>query len=259
MKTGIASYIPALAVFMAMTGTAISPLQAAQFSPPDGCTLDMTVQLRGCVVAQEYHCASDAAGDQRIIYFDKDGPFHTSRIDVETRWMESTNLRTSLVEFLEPEATDHASFATLLRSGRDDFDFWTTSNSGERFRNIGEDRLTGEKVTIDGVELELTNYQLRIFAEDGRLLIESKGQQFINRDHGRFYGGIEHWSDWTGEDRTENGSPVIFSFPGEQGFGSTKPLFDCEMQMVRTVPDRSNDVFPTSMEKQINQPKRNVL
>ncbi|WBU63441.1 hypothetical protein [Paracoccus aerodenitrificans] len=212
----------------------LSPAEAAQFVPPDGCQLEMTVQNRGCRVSQHYVCAQDNPGDQHVVYFDPEGPVHYSKIDAETRWLESTNLITGLSDYLVPDAQDHASFSTLLATGRDDFDFWTESSTGERLRNVGEDRLTGERVTIDGVELELTEYELRMFSADGQLLIESKGQQFINRDHGRFYGGVEIWSDWTGETREEDDSPASFAFEGEAGFGSTEPLFDCQMQMVRS-------------------------
>ncbi|WBU56516.1 hypothetical protein [Paracoccus sediminicola] len=196
----------------------------------------MTVQTRGCKVSQHYICAADRAGDQHVVYYDREGPSYHSKIDAETRWLESNDLNTGLSDFLVPDAPDHASFSTLIETGRDDFDFWTVSNSGERLRNIGEDQLTGETATIDGVELELTEFKLDVFSEDGQLLIQSRGQQFISRSHGRFYGGIEQSSDWTGERYEENDSPVTFAFPGEDGFGMTEPLFDCEIQMVRATP-----------------------
>ncbi|MFD1794947.1 hypothetical protein ACFSC1_03000 [Paracoccus aurantiacus] len=198
----------------------------------------MTVQNRGCTVAQHYVCASDEPGDQHVIYYDDQGPSYHSHIDAETRWLESNDLDTGLTDLLMPDAADDASFSTLLKTGRDDFDFVTESNSGERLRHIGEDRLTGETVEIDGVPLELTEFRLRTFAADGQLLIDSRGQQFINREHGRFYGGTEHSEDWTGEVTDDNDSPVTFAFPGDAGFASTEPLFDCEMQMVTFRPRR---------------------
>lgn len=210
---------------------AVPQARAGSFLPPSGCELKITVQNCGCTVGQHYVCAADAPGDQHVTYFDKDGPSYHSQIDVETRWLESSDLTTGLTDRLAPEAADPASFSTLLRTGRDDFDFWTVSNSGERLRHIGEDVLTGEKVEIDGVPLELTRFRLKTFGADGQLLIESSGQQFINRDHGRFYGGTEHSTDWTGEVRDDDDSPVTFAFPGDPGFGATEPLFDCEMMM----------------------------
>ena len=232
-----------LAGFGLVLGAALlgfSPARAGTFMPAQGCELKMTVQLRGCVAAQEFVCSSDAPGDQWVTYFDQEGPRWSARIDAETRWMESINLRNGVVDLLEPVARDHASFSTLLRTGRDDFDFWTQSSTGERLRNIGEDRLTGETEVIDGVTLQLTEFELKVYSSAGELLIDSKGQQFVNAEHGRFYGGVEEQSDWTGEHRETDDSPVTFAMPGEPGFGSTDPVFDCDMQMVWAVPVPGN-------------------
>lgn len=208
-----------------------SPAGAAEWKPPQGCRLEMTVQQRSCTVAQHYRCDSDAPGDQRVAYFTNEGLVSQSRIDAETRWMESTDLVSGITDRLDPEARDHASLSTLLRSGSDDFDFWTQSDTGERLRHIGRDDLTGT-VEIDGETLDTTRFKLRTFAETGELLIERSGSQFVSREFGRFFGGIETSSDWTGETQETNDSPVRFIRPGEPGFGSTTPDYDCNMQMV---------------------------
>lgn len=227
------------AVFVAALLTH-SPASAATFVPPQGCNLHQTAQLRGCVAAQYFTCSKDTPGDQWVTYFDQEGARFTSRIDKETRWMESINLRNGIIDLLEPQAADHASFSTLIETGRDDFDFRTLSSTGELLRNIGEDQLTGESVVIDGVPLELTRFTQKVFAADGTLLIERTGQQFISREHGQFYGGVEESRDWTGEHRTSDDSPVTFAFPGEAGFGSTEPVFDCDMQMVLAPVQKGN-------------------
>lgn len=206
---------------------------AAGFTPPEGCRLTLTVQNRSCTVSQHFVCEADPAGDQHVTNFGSDGPSFHSHIDAETRWLELTDLRSGLRDVLAPEAADHASFSTLLREGRDDFDFWTVSSDGERLRHIGRDVLTGEAVEIDGQTLELTNFDLRTFSSEGELLIAASGQQFVSRAHGRFYGGIERSEDWTGTVTESNDSPISFAGPGDPGFGATTPLFGCEMQMVR--------------------------
>lgn len=208
------------------------PARAGNFTPPQGCRLEVTIQNRGCTVSQHYRCAADGAGDQRVTYFTPEGPTYQSRIDKETRWLESTDLRTGVTDVLEDGAADDASFSTLLATGRDDFDFWTRSNDGERLRHVGHDELTGEKVQIDGVPLEITRFALTTRNEQGDVLIERKGQQFISRAQGRFYGGIETSSDWTGAVEDSNDSPVSFAFPGQPGFGATTPEYDCDLQMV---------------------------
>lgn len=217
----------------ALGATPAMTLAAGLFAPPAGCTLEITIQNRSCTVSQHYRCQSDEPGDQRVMIFTPDGPAFESRIDRETRWMQSRNLLTGLADTLVPDADDHASFSTLLETGRDDFDFWTVSNTGERLHHVGHDLLTGEKVTINGVELEVTQFDLKTYNSTGDQLIHRQGSQFISRAHGRFYGGQERSTDWTGAAVEDNDSPVRFSFPGQPGFGDTTPQYDCDMQLVR--------------------------
>lgn len=229
---------PVLTVAFALTAAIMTisaqPSAAAGiFAPPAGCTLEITAQNRSCTVSQHYRCSADQAGDQRVTIFTPDGPVYESRIDVETRWMQSRNLLTGLADTLIEDSPDHASFSTLLNSGRDDFDFWTVSNTGERLHHVGHDILTGEKTEIGGVALEVTQFDLKTYSEAGDLLIHRQGSQFISRAHGRFYGGTEKSTDWTGNVTEDNDTPVRFSFPGQPGFGDTIPQYDCDMQMVR--------------------------
>ncbi len=208
------------------------PGQAANFTPPEGCKLEMTIQNRSCTVSQHYRCSTDAPGDQRVTIFTPDGPVYQSRIDNETRWMESTNLVQGLTDLLEDQADDHASFSTLVRPGRDDLDFWTTASDGQRLHHIGHDELPGEKVTIDGVPLEVTRFELTTYSEAGDVMIQREGQRFISRTHRRLYGGIDHSEDCSVAVQDANDSPVTFSFPGQPGFGATQPEYDCDLQMV---------------------------
>ncbi|MDO5606650.1 MAG: hypothetical protein Q4G25_15975 [Paracoccus sp. (in: a-proteobacteria)] len=202
------------------------------FTPPAGCTLRLTVQARNCTVEQHFTCAADAPGDQRVIYIGQDGPRYYSRIDAETRWMESRDLVSGLSERLVSDAADHASFSTLLETGADDFDFWTETSEGELYRHVGRDVLTGETVTLDGVLLERTQFELKTYAGDGTLLIESEGRQFISREHGRFYGGTDRSRDWTGMSRESDVSPMRMIRPGEPGFAASAPVYGCDVQMV---------------------------
>lgn len=209
-----------------------NPVQAAgMFIVPDGCTLEVTVQNRGCTVSQHYRCSADPDGYQRLALFAQDGLTHLSVIDNETRWIESSDPQTGLIDRLEDKAANHASFSNLLKTGRDDFDFWTISNSGERLHHVGFDELTGEKVSIGGVELEVTRFRMTSSSEASDVLIEREGGQYISRSMGRFYGGVEQSRDWTGEARETNDSPAAFAFPGQSGFGNTTPQYDCDMLM----------------------------
>jgi hypothetical protein len=232
--------VAALASAFAVASALLTlPAAAATFTPPGGCQLQVTVQNRGCSVSQYYVCAADPEGYQRSAIFGRDGLYHLSVIDAETRWIESQSPQTGLMDRLVDEAESHASFSRLLETGRDDFDFWTESNSGERLRHQGHDVLTGESVEIGGQTLERTEFELTTTAESGEVLIERRGNQFISREMGRFYGGVETTTDWTGARRETNDSPVTFSFPGEAGFGLTTPQFDCDHLMTQIPQERA--------------------
>lgn len=235
------AWLPILFGAAVIAAAALVPqiTRAGTFSPPQGCTLTVTVQNHGCTVSQFYQCSHDADGDQRTAIFDKDGLTYESRIDAETRWMESYSHRTGIKDRLIAEARDHASFSTLLETGLDDFDFWTESNTGERLHRVGQDKLTGRKVTIDGVELEETRFQLTTYNAAGDVLIKRSGQQYINRDFGRFLGGTESGTDWTGQRIESDDSPVVFSFPDEEGYGETTPQFDCDQMMTQLLQERA--------------------
>ncbi|MFN3273061.1 MAG: hypothetical protein ACK41U_00150 [Paracoccus sp. (in: a-proteobacteria)] len=215
------------------------PGHAATFTPPAGCALQMTVQNRGCSVAQYYRCDADPEGYQRSAIFGEDGLYHLSTIDAETRWIESQSPRTGLMDRLVDEAESHASFSRLLETGRDDFDFRTESNTGETLHHQGWDELTGETVEIDGQTLERTRFDLTTTSETGEVLIERRGTQYISREFGRFFGGIETTNDWTGARRETNDSPVTFSLPGEAGFGETTPQYDCDQLMTQIPQERA--------------------
>ncbi|MDM7458592.1 MAG: hypothetical protein P3W94_004405 [Paracoccus sp. (in: a-proteobacteria)] len=226
-------------VLITLWAASALPALSGSFTPPAGCQLELTVQNRGCSVAQYYRCDADPEGWQHSAVFGRDGLYHLSIIDEETRWIESQSPRSGIVERLVDEAESHASFSRLLETGRDDFDFVTESNSGERLRHRGHDILTGETVVIGGETLEKTRFELTTTTISGEVLIERRGQQFISRALGRFFGGVETTTDWTGARRDTNDSPVTFSRPGEAGFGATTPQYDCDQLMTQIPQERA--------------------
>ncbi len=220
----------ATAMLAVLSLTASPALGAGQFQPPEGCEVFVTVQHSDCQVSQHYRCSADKPGDQWSAYLSPDGPFYMSRIDAETRWMESYDLITPDSDQLATEANP-ASFTTLLDTGRDDFDFTTQSASGEVRRYVGHDSLSGRDVTIDGVALEQTEFALETFAADGSFLHRRTGQQFISRDWRLFFSDSEHFENAYGDQEDSVSRPMTFAFPGEAGFLSSTPQFGCDMMM----------------------------
>ena len=216
------------------------------FSPPPGCTGWLTVQSRGCRVSNHYRCDADAPGDQWRADFDQEGIFFVSRIDRETQWVESFDMFPTTRQVLLPNPADPASFSTLLSTGIDTFDFGLSVEDGSQSVVRGFDRLTGRSVTIDGVTLEETEFDYTETAPDGSITQKARGNEYINRDWRIFLSGT---SEWEGPDGMLpiDGTPRQFIFPGEPGFFTTEPIFDCDATMSGL--DGEADLIPAMVRK----------
>src|SRR5690606_19044687 len=115
------------------------------------------------------------------VYADDAGPTFATRIDSETRWIQSHDLLTGETDRLGAEA-DPASFTELLATGRDDYAFETRSDTGEVRSFVGFDLLSGGQVTIDGVPLERTEFEITAFDTEGQMIWQRHGRQLIHRD-----------------------------------------------------------------------------
>ncbi|MFQ6547049.1 hypothetical protein AADZ90_003780 [Aestuariibius sp. 2305UL40-4] len=208
---------------------------AANFDPPAGCEALVTIQQKDCTVSNHFVCEADPEGSRRRADFNEDGLTYAGMIDDETQWVESFDPFSGAVDRLV-EADDPASFSDLLEEGEDAFDFVTMSSYGERVRYVGSDRLLGEEVEIDGVTLDRTAYEIEAFDEDGELLWESAGEEYIHRNWRAFIAGMSTSSGGSGDPITEDSSPVEFIFPGEVGFFSSSPKYGCGAELIRFEP-----------------------
>ncbi|WP_299619433.1 hypothetical protein [uncultured Tateyamaria sp.] len=206
---------------------------ASRYYPPEGCTGVVTVQTRGCIVNNIYTCAADQPGDSWRLMFNQDGPVFLSKIDYETQWLESYDLFPTRRETLRQPAPDPASLTELLETGIDTFDFTQTSQQRVT-RVVGFDRLTGEDVVIDGEPLLGTEFSVRYEDSTGRDL-QVRGREFVSVKHRRFISGV---TTLTRGDEVEerDRTPVEFIYPGEPGFFSQTPLYECEASLARFVP-----------------------
>lgn len=202
----------------------------ATFSPPAGCTGYLTVQSRGCRVSNHYRCTQDAPGDQWRADFDQEGMFFLSKTDRESQWIESYEMFPAVRQSLVPGPADPASFSDLL-NGADSYDFRLRRSNGENSHVTGYDRLTGRSQTIDGITLAETEFDFTETGEDGTVLRRARGNEYIHRDWRQFFSGPTMWEQPDGSQLPVDGSPVEFVQPGEAGFMSTEPLFDCDAVM----------------------------
>ena len=211
------------------------------FQVPEGCKLEVTVQMRQCTVANHYTCAG--LPQMRFIsYADGQGEFFLSQLDAETRWISSFSPETGEEERLDEASPDHASFSTLLATGRDDYDFATQSNLGARYIYRGFDKVTGAREVIGGVVLEHSEFEITTLDGAGTMLSRRKGDEYFNREMRVFFSGTEHFENAVGDKVTTSAPPASFAFDGEKGFGADKPEFDCDALLTR------NDQDPLSEE-----------
>jgi hypothetical protein len=214
---------------------------------PQGCSAHVTVQQRGCIVSHLFRCAADPEGHQRRIDPDGNGIVHAGVIDAEMQWIESWQPLAGVVDRLEPGAADPASLSALLATGRDSFDFAVRSEPGGAVTFCrGTDRLTGERVTIDGVTLERTAFEATARDSGGAELFRIAGNEYVHRDWRTFLSGTRTTVTPDGRFDSDH-SPVAFIFPGEPGFLASTPRHDCSV-MMSSVPPRA-PVDPSDPER----------
>ena len=217
---------------VAMLATPAAPAMAQDgprlFQVPEGCTPFLTVQSRSCLVSHHWTCEADPEGTHWRASLDQDGAFYLSFSDAEFRWLRSWNLRSGATDTLIEPEEDPASMSELLATGSDSmvFSIREESATGTFQRDYtGFDRLTGESVTVDGHDLQVTEFAYEYGTPDGPRRTE--GNQFVNEGWGLFFGGLETVTLPSGETFEGNYSPMEFAEPGESGFLSMQPLYDC--------------------------------
>lgn len=222
----------AAAFVAAMTCAPVLPVAAQQaaelFQVPAGCTAFLTVQARGCMVSHHWTCEADPPGRHWRVSLDEESPFYLSHSDAEFRWLQSWDLRgTGTTLLIEPEE-DPASLSELLEAGSDTmvFSTMTTSNLGSFQRDYtGFDRLTGDEVVVDGHRLSVTEFSYQYPVDGGVRRVQ--GNQFVHEGWRLFFGGIETVTEPGGESFEYNNSPMDFAEPGEPGFLTMQPIYDC--------------------------------
>ncbi len=204
---------------------ASTPVVAQQsFATPDGCEAKLTVQHKGCVLINVWQCDADDPGDQWIALISQAGVFSIQKVDDEFQWIESYKLTGN--ETLVSPVEDPASLTELFSNQIDTWDFTLETEEGTE-RNVGFDLLTGETTVIDGETLLNTEFQGRTLDGDGNEIDASNGAQFVSEKHRLFFFG----TSWPQENPAQviDMSPVEFVYPGETGFFTDQPQYECNV------------------------------
>lgn len=232
-------------LILACLTTLTAPALAGTWAAPEGCEVFMTVQSKACRVSHYYRCEADTAGDQWRVDMDQEGPFFYSRINSEAQWVESFDPERQV---LDPSPTDAASFSELMANGIDTWDFTLSKDDGTGSRAAGYDRLTGKLLQIDGIGLKQTEVEFTEYDLDGNVVRRSRGNEYIHPEWRLFFAGPGETDLGDGQWLPIDGSPVEFIFPGEDGFLSSQPIFDCDALSAKAalVP---SDIFPASLKE----------
>ena len=216
-----------LALIACLAATPLAAQDGPTFVVPSGCEAFLTVQSRACVVAHYWTCEADAAGVFWNVLLDADGPFYLSQSDDQYRWLQGFSLRSDSQSRLVAEA-DPASLDELFETGRDDMAFTLERvENGVTFERDyeGYDEISGVEVEIDGEVLLLTEFAYEYETESGTRRTE--GNQFLSAERRLFFGGVETTTLPSGEAFEADRSPREFINPGEPGFLSTIPRYEC--------------------------------
>lgn len=235
---------------LALATAAATPAAAADFTAPVGCETILTIQSRGCSVSLLWRCDADAHGALWEASFRLEGLGSVVSYDRNYQWLDAAYAWDQSREEFAPPATDPISLENLLNTGVDTYDFTmhrATPSRSYDIRVTGADMLTGETVTIDGFPLDEVRTRLEIIDDAGEIEYASQGIQYYSRELGLFFLGPEQVLDDDGTPSRYDDSPVDIILPGEPGFGSTKPLYDCDLQDAAFPP-----AAPYSAQKETN-------
>jgi len=231
MKKGFPLFVATAALVI---GASVAPVVAmaqgaGTVTPPPGCTAFLTVQSRNCVVSHMWTCEGDPEGTHWRLSMDGEGPFALSFTDSEFRWLLSYDLRGGAQTILIEPEEDPASITELFETGSDSMVFSTIYENAAALRirrdYTGFDRLTGETAQIDGRTLNRTEFSYEYDLGDGARRVE--GSQYVHEGWRMFFGGLEVTELPNGERFESDNSPMEFAEPGERGFLSDQPLYDC--------------------------------
>jgi hypothetical protein len=203
----------ALLVLLALAAPAAAQPTLESLGLPQGCTARLSVLDAGCFWTHEVTCEGDPAGSIRHVMPTGEGVVMTL-LDADGQLLESFDSFDGVTWRLA-RADQPTSFQALFADGHHAYDFTVEPDDGSPpLRLRGEDRLTGETATLDGQDVQVTDFSYEVIDETGATLWSASGQQYVTEDPPAVFSGFETYSDGTSRDMT----PTDVVRPGEPGF-----------------------------------------
>ena len=129
----------------------------------------------------------------------------------------------------------------MLETGLDSFAYEEKDQTGAVSRVVGFDSLPGQQDLIDGRTLQRTEFQYTKRDASGEVTDSYDGYQYLDTELRVIWPG--QFNDQLDPEQSSDMSPVDFIYPGEDGFLSQRPIYDCNSELVRYAP-------PTNLEAQ---------
>lgn len=216
MKSGLITAMTLLA----------GPALAGEFTPPEGCEGWLTVQHRSCQVANYYSCAADGPDIYwRVLIWENDETFLT-KTNNEFELLEHYDLPYP-IPTIQETAEDPSSISNLLETSEDRKVFTLLRPDGTRVSYNSREWLTGEEKVVDGVRLLETEYEGELSDSLGSVFVHETGKNHLNTEWRILFNGAFRISYIDGTREVYNLDPVEFILPGEFGFFSDVPKYDC--------------------------------
>lgn len=212
-----------------MAAVVAEPVRAETlFEPPMGCEVFLTTQNRGCRVVNHYTCPMIDPDDRWSHRFVRGSGAWVSRIDEDAQWVESgTEAEPDWMRTQWP-VEDAGSVTELIETGVDAYDFIQRSRDGHVERVSGFDKVTGE-VVVDGEPLLRTQFEATYRDVNGRVTRQVQGEEYVSVKHRRFFGDMLIEMVDGREIARHSRGPVEFVYPGDEGFRSLDPQYDCDV------------------------------
>ncbi|MFT4782841.1 MAG: hypothetical protein ACI9IV_000570 [Paracoccaceae bacterium] len=216
-----------------VAGGAISvapPAFAQTDTPPAGCTAFLTVQYKSCAASLLWRCSAAPDGTTWEATFGEEGASSVATFNKEFQWLDTYFFFDGSRERMFENGPRPALLSELIETGENAYEFTTieTSPDGDsKTTYIGIDRLTGTSKRINDEELLVTEFaSVAVDAETREEVYRSFGNQYVLASENLILLGTDTWTQ-DGITDESNYSPVEILRPGMEGFGDTKPKYDC--------------------------------
>ena len=190
---------------------------------PQGCTGFLTIQLENCSVLNHWRCERDPSGRYSVTKIDSD------QTEIQQQVLEGLSLLEMTVvqhdQRITVDQIDLEEYHELLEKGADTYaSVLRYDDSGYHIALQGQNELTGKTVVIDGVDL-LEVKSTSEFTHPSGQITRKTVMQYI----------MPSGPLWVPDRIMETGpdnviahlGPVDFVWPGQDGFMTRVPRFNC--------------------------------